>query len=177
MSSDRFTLDIPDPDEFEVPREPIYLPVDAGTVTYLANLLVCLIEQRRGEEEWVSYDEVWDEIVPAAAQALSSLVRAEGAYYRRGGARELVDQIAWFCHWPEARSRLGALTSAQATAFPAQETGLQDADVVAALLSLHELSRRRLAERKQQRAAAQHKQPPATAEQEPAAQTDVGWDF
>jgi hypothetical protein len=79
---------------------------------------------------------------------------------------ELVDQIAWFCHWADVPKRLAALGG------PPREreayTGLRDTDIVAALLSLHELSQRRLAEWRQERKESQRKQQPTT-EQGPLA--------
>lgn len=72
---------------------------------------------------------------------------------------------AWFCHWDDVPKRLNALHGPPAE--PPVVTDLEDADVVGALLSLHELSERRHQERKQQ----------AAAEQAPVPPGDPGWEF
>jgi hypothetical protein len=170
---------IPDPSDFESDRGSL-IPVPSTIVENTIDLLYSVLAQIRAEEGAAPDEAVWDQIVAATAQALAGLLNARGVHYHRGGARELVDQIAWFCHWDDVPKRLAALGG------PPREreayTGLQDTDVVAALLSLHELSQRRLAEHRQQREESRHKQhkqdqgQPA-AEPEPAAERGRGWEF
>ena len=99
----------------------------------------------------------------SAAQMLPGLIAAWTDYYHGNQARKLVHQIAWFCHWADADKTLEALG-----APPASEedvTGLQDADVTAALLSLHQLSQRRLAERKERKERQEQQATALTAEE------------
>jgi hypothetical protein len=182
---------IPDPTDFESEHSSL-IPVPSSIVENTIDLLYSVLAQVRAEEGGAPDHAVWDQIVAATAQALAGLLNARGVHYHRGGARELVDQIAWFCHWDDVPKRLGALGG------PPREreayTGLRDTDVVAALLSLHELSQRRLAERRQERKESQRKQQPTgeqgplaessprgsspAAEPEPAApDRDLGWEF
>ena len=98
-----------------------------------------------------------------AAQMLPGVIAAWTDYYHGNQARKLVHQIAWFCHWADADKTLEALG-----APPASEedvTGLQDADVTAALLSLHQLSQRRLAERKERKERQEQQATALTAEE------------
>jgi hypothetical protein len=111
----------------------------------------------------------------SAAALLSSLLRAQTAYLRKGGARELVEQIAWFCHWGETPQRLAALRARPPTTqWPDYPAGADVAGypepehIIAALLALHEDALRRRRERLRQ---------PPTAEQGPAAHRDPGWEF
>jgi hypothetical protein len=164
----QITLDIPDPDSFEDDTPSTYIPLPSAFVDPAIELLQCLIAQWKHDEGSAPDEEVWDRLVVSAAQMLSALLSAWTAYYHRGAARELIDQIKWFCHWDDVPSRLDAVRNTPTRVHPAFRTDLEDADVVAALLSLHELSARRLAERK-----GQH----ATAEQGPTAVGDPGWEF
>jgi hypothetical protein len=167
---------IPDPTEFESERGQL-IPVPSSIIENTIDLLYSVLAQVRAEEGAAPDEAVWDQIVGATEQALAGLLNARAVHYHRGGARELVDQIAWFCHWDDVPQRLDALGG------PPREreayTDLQDTDVVAALLSLHERSQRRLAERWQQRAQSgrtQQKQQEPTQEQEQAVERH-GWDF
>jgi hypothetical protein len=174
---DDITLDVPDADEFEDDTF-IYIPVCDDVVDSGIKLLECFVAQWRQERESQPDAELWGRLAVSAAAMRGGLISAWTAYWDADdrGARALVDQIAWFCHWPEARSRLGALAGTQAKVHPAFQTDLEDADIVAALLSLAELSARRRNERKEHKEHKEHRQQ-AAAEQGPAPERDVGWEF
>lgn len=161
-------LDVPDLDEFEDDTTGVYIPVPDHVVDAGIKLLQCFVAQWKQEEGMEPDDKLWGQLAASAAQMLAGLIRAWSAYYNEGGARALVDQITWFCHWDEVPGRLAALQGPQPQLHPAFRRHLEDADVVAALLTLHELSERRRKERKQQ---------PAAAEQGPATVGDPGWEF
>jgi hypothetical protein len=149
----RIMLDIPDPDDFEDDEDDthvhVYIPVADGVVTYGIDLLQCMLAQWKHEEGSEADDEVWDQLMICTARMLAGLIGAWTGYYHGNQARKLVDQIAWFCHWSDAGKELEAVSGPPAT--PEEVTGLHDAEVVAALLSLHELNQRRLAERKERK--------------------------
>jgi hypothetical protein len=169
----QITLRIPPTEDFE--EEPLrYVPVPMGTVDSGIDLLQCLLAQWKREEGCVPDEQVWDRLMISAACMLSSLLRAQTAYLHQGGARELVEQIAWFCHWAETPERLAAVRDCPPTReWPHYPAGAHVVDypepeqIIAALLALHEDGLRRRKERPRQRAA----------EQQPAADDDPGWDF
>jgi hypothetical protein len=159
----RITLDIPDPDYFEDDEPHVYIPVRSGVVDSGIELLQCMLGQWKNEEGSESDDQVWDQLMVSAAQMLAGLLTSWTDYYHGNQARKLVDQIAWFCHWKGTPPKLETLQGAPG--HPDEETALADADVVPALLSLHELSQRRLAERKERKARQEQQAAALTAEE------------
>jgi hypothetical protein len=107
---------------------------------------------------------VWDQLVATATQALGGFLSAHAAYYHRGGARELIDQVGEFCQQDDAPKRL-------------QKAGRQpeDAPIIEALLTLHSESARRRQERTQQRDVAE--QGAATERTSTSASDRPAWEF
>jgi hypothetical protein len=169
-------LEIPDPDYFEDDWPYVYIPLSSSVVDSGVELLQCMLAQWKQEEGMESDDQVWDRLMVSAAQMLAGLLAAWTDYYHGNNARKLIDQVAWFCHWEHARKDLQTVHGRPL--HPDAATGLQDADVIAALLPLHELSRRRLAERKQDQQQATAGDPTSVG-RVPVAEgdSDVGWDF
>jgi hypothetical protein len=174
------SVEIPDPEYFEDDWPHVYIPVTSGVVDSGIDLLQCMLAQWKHEEGMQSDEQVWDRLMVSAAQMLTGLLSAWTDYYHRNQARKLIDQVAWFCHWSHAQKDL---ESVHGRPLHLEETtGLQDADVAAALRPLHQLSQRRLAEQRQQREESQRKQrkqeqEQAAADQAPFVEGDVGWDF
>jgi hypothetical protein len=118
-----------------------------------------MLAQWKREEGCVPDEHVWDHLMISAAALLSSLLRAQTAYLHQGGARELVEQIAWFCHWGHTPERLatvrGGLPTTEWPDYPARADVAdypEPDQIIAALLALHEDGLRRRKERLRQRA-------------------------
>lgn len=167
---EHITLDIPDPEGFN-DEYGHSLPISSVVVEYAIDLLQCFIAQYRHDEGCSPDHAVWDRLAAAAGHALAGLLSAHSAYYHDRDARPLIEQIAFFCRDFATPRRLAPLR--EPGAVHVLHNGPQPADIVEALLALHELSVRRGKEWQQQAAAAD----PTDVGREPATERDPGWEF
>jgi hypothetical protein len=163
----RMTLGIADPEGCDDANS-YSIPVSTEVVDYTIDLLQCFLAQYRRDVgiECQADTTVWGRLAVAAGHALAGLLSAHNVYYHDGGARHLIEEIALFCLSPDVPRCIEPLRAAGAVDVPT--IGPQPAQIIDALLALWEQGQRQRRERTQQQ---------AVAEQEPAAEREVGWDF
>jgi hypothetical protein len=163
----RIALDIPDPEDFEDPPPHVYIPVPCAVVDLGIELLQCILVQRKQEEGLEPDDEVWDRLAVSAAQMLSGLTGAWGAYYHGSRVRALVAQIDHYCNERDVTECYDSETRKRRADLAALRAHAQYAPIVDALEALRS---------ERQNSGKEQQQQPA-AEQGPAADHDPGWEF
>jgi hypothetical protein len=162
----RITLDIPDPEDFEDDPLHVYIPVPCTVVDLGIELLQCFLVLRKQDEGMEMDHEVWDRLAVSAAQMLSGLTGAWGAYYHGSRVPALVAQIDHYCNERDVTELYDSETRKRRADLAALRAQAQYTPIVAALEALRSERHNKRKEQKQQ-----------TAAQEGPAAEPHGWDF
>jgi hypothetical protein len=135
------TLAVPPPPTDAFDWDDHYIAVPTDLVEYAIDVLRCYLAQWRQPKGIEPEDQAYNALAVAAGHALAGLLASLAAHNTQGGAAQLIGQIANFFYWRDAREYLANLRGRQDTA-----------DIVEALLALHEERERRRNEWMPQRA-------------------------